>query len=121
MTDASPTQTNIPKTKSTTTSKEQRTVPEQFRKDFENIPPEEYMTRLDHWIRRYKDLPAPTKPTAKPVLSAEKDQLAAYIAQPEEERLKVLDDMICGYLDDENFVELVEDVSKSWRRIGLGF
>lgn len=79
------------------------------------ISPEEYMGRLDNWVRSYQDLPAP-KPCQSPL-----SDLAPYAAQSEEDRLAVIDDMICEYLEDENFVKLVEDVEKSWKRIGLGF
>ncbi|KAL8789718.1 MAG: hypothetical protein Q9213_000968 [Squamulea squamosa] len=89
--------------------------------NIENISPEEYMTRLDHWIRKYQDLPAPTpKATAIPS-STDKENLAAYAAQTEEERLAALDTMICECLEDENFATLVADVEKSWKRIALGF
>ncbi|KAL8860646.1 MAG: hypothetical protein Q9178_002999 [Gyalolechia marmorata] len=88
----------------------------------EDISPEEYMTRLDHWVRKYQDLPTPTakRPIALPA-STDKDQMAAYSAQTEEERLEALDNMICECLEDENFATLVADVEKSWKRIGLGF
>ncbi|KAL8913977.1 MAG: hypothetical protein Q9172_007187 [Xanthocarpia lactea] len=88
----------------------------------EDISPEEYMTRLDHWVRKYQDLPTPNpkRPTALPA-STDKDQMAAYSAQTEEERLEALDNMICECLEDENFATLVADVEKSWKRIGLGF
>lgn len=79
------------------------------------ISPEEYMSRLDEWVRSYQDLPAP-KPRPSPL-----SDLTAYAAQSEEDRLAVIDDMICEYLEDENFIKLVEDVEKSWKRIGLGF
>ncbi|KAL9002341.1 MAG: hypothetical protein Q9188_004729 [Gyalolechia gomerana] len=118
MTEASPSVINT-RSKSSATTEKPAPIPEQFNKDFENIVPEEYMDRLDHWVRKYQNLPAP-EPAVKP-MSTEKDQLAAYAAQTEEKRLEALDNMICDYLDDENFVKLVEDVDKSWRRIGLGF
>ncbi|KAI4101752.1 MAG: hypothetical protein L6R37_004779 [Teloschistes peruensis] len=98
--------------------------PSLISKDIENISPEDYMSRLDHWVRKYHDFPAPAPaPKAAAALpsSSEREQLAAFAAQPEEERLKVLDGMICEYLEDENFVKLVEDVQMTWRRIGLGF
>ncbi|KAL8932388.1 MAG: hypothetical protein Q9211_006342 [Gyalolechia sp. 1 TL-2023] len=118
MTEASPSKIN---TRSTSSAAVGRPIPipEQFSKDFQNAAPEEYMSRLDQWVRKYQDLPAP-EPIVKPT-STEKDQLAAYAAQTEEKRLEALDNMICDYLDDENFVQLVEDMDKSWRRIGLGF
>lgn len=79
------------------------------------ISPEEYMSRLDDWVRSYHDLPAP-RPCPSPL-----SDLTAYAAQSEEDRLAVIDDMICEYLGDENFTKLVEDVERSWKRIGLGF
>ncbi|KAL8662299.1 MAG: hypothetical protein Q9202_004827 [Teloschistes flavicans] len=98
------------------------TIPSPVSKDLETLSPEDYMSRLDHWVRKYHDLPAPApKPAVTLPSSTEKEQLAAYAAQPEEERLKVLDAMICEYLEDENFVKLVEDVQMTWKRIGLGF
>ncbi|KAL8905081.1 MAG: hypothetical protein Q9207_002855 [Kuettlingeria erythrocarpa] len=117
MAEASPSKTNTRK-KPSAAAEKPPSIHEQFTNDFENVPPEEYMDRLDHWVRKYQDLPTP-KPTIKP--STDKEQLAAYVAQPEKERLAALDNMICDYLDDENFVKLVEDMDKSWRRIGLGF
>lgn len=118
MTEADPSKTNVRK-KAPAMAKKPPTDPEQFAKDFENISPEEYMDRLDHWVRKYRDLPTPNL-SAKPT-STDKDQLAAYAAQPEEERLAALDSMTCEYLEDENFIKLVEDMDKTWSRIGLGF
>ena len=75
------------------------------------------MRRLDAWVLEYQHLPAP-KPRD---LSADKiNNLAAYAAQPREERMAIIDDMICECLGDESFVKLLEDVDQSWRRIGLG-
>ena len=81
----------------------------------EEMSPEEYMSCLDEWVRRYQHLPAP-KPHPPPV-----SDLAGYAGQSEEDRLAALDSMICECLGDENFIKLVEDVDKSWKRIGLGF
>lgn len=67
-------------------------------------------------MREYQDLPAP-KPRD---LIAGNNNLAAYAVQPREERMAIIDDMICECLGDENFVKLLEDVDQSWRRIGLG-
>ncbi|KAI4269799.1 MAG: hypothetical protein LQ337_007069 [Flavoplaca oasis] len=92
----------------------------------EDITPEEYMFRLDHWVRSYQNLPGPApvpacrSNTAIPA-STHPDDLAAFAAQPEAERLAALDEMICEFLDDPNFATLCEDVEKSWKRIGLGF
>ena len=105
-----------------TRTKKPTTVPEKplsvlgkFAKDFENISPEEYMDRLDHWVREYQDLPAPKS------LQSEKEKMAEYAARPEEERVMVIDQMIMECLEDENFGKLVEDVEKSWKRVALGF
>ncbi|KAL8964320.1 MAG: hypothetical protein Q9197_006961, partial [Variospora fuerteventurae] len=98
--------------------------------------------RLEHWIRKFHDLP-PTTPTptitpplpllppppppALPNLAEEKKKRSqgqvveeAYAALPEEERVKVLDGVVCELIGDERFVGLVEDVERCWRRIGLG-
>lgn len=82
---------------------------------FEDVEPAEFMARLDGWVREYQHLPAP-RPRA-----ATSENLAAYAAQSKEERMMIIDDMICECLGDENFVKLAEDVGESWRRIGLGF
>ena len=80
----------------------------------EEISAEEFMSRLDKFIRDYQHLPAPEpRPTAA-------DDLAAYAAQPDEVRQAIIKDMILDFLGDENFIKLAEDMSKEWRRIGLG-
>lgn len=79
------------------------------------VAPEEFMSRLDEWVRKYQDLPAPRPREAPP------SDLAAYAAQSDEDRQAAIDSMICDCLEDENFVKLVEDVERSWKRIGLGF
>ena len=80
----------------------------------EDVDPAEFMARLDGWVREYQHLPAPRP------LEASSESLAAYAAQSKEERMAIIDDLICECLGDENFTKLVEDVSDSWRRIGLG-
>ena len=80
----------------------------------EQISAEEFMSGLDKFIRDYQHLPAPEpRPTAT-------DDLAAYAAQPDEVRQVIIKDMILDFLGDENFIKLAEDMSKEWRRIGLG-
>lgn len=88
--------------------------PSQAPNIFEDVEPAEFMARLDGWVREYQHLPAPQP------LEATSKNLAAYTAQSKEERMTVIDNMICECLGDENFVKLVEDVGDSWRRIGLG-
>lgn len=83
----------------------------------DEIAPAEFMTRLDAWVREFQDLPAP-KP--REIIAGDINNLAAYAVQPREERMAIIDNMICECLGDENFVRLLEDVDQSWRRIGLG-
>ncbi len=94
---------------------EKKKVHEQSPKIFEDAAPDDIMDRLDHWVRKHQDLLVPKQ------AQDAAENLAAYAAQPEETRLGVIDDMIVECLGDENFIKLVEDVDKSWRRIGLGF
>jgi len=77
------------------------------------IRPEDYMTSLDKWIREYHDLPAPQPPVTA------KDQLAAWAAQTEEKRSKSIDNMICECLGDDNFIKMVEELERHWKRVGL--
>ena len=80
----------------------------------EEVSAEEFMSELDKFIRDYHHLPTPEpQPTAA-------DDLAAYAAQPDEVRKAIVKDMIVNFLEDENFIKLAEDMSKEWRRIGLG-
>ena len=81
----------------------------------EEISAEEFMSALDRFIRDYhQHLPAPEpRPTAA-------DDLAAYAAQPDEVRQAIVKDMVLDLLGDENFAKLAEDMSREWRRIGLG-
>ena len=104
----------VPK-KTSKRAAQKKKAPEQPPKVFEDAPPDDIMDRLDHWVRKYQDLPVPKKPETAA------ENLAAYAAQDEDTRLKVIDDMIVECLGDENFVKLVEDVDRSWKRIGLGF
>lgn len=79
----------------------------------EEVSPEEFMSSLDKFVREYQHLPAPQpQPTAA-------EELAAYAAQPDEVREAIIKDMILGFLGDENFIKLAEDVEKEWRRVGL--
>lgn len=89
-------------------------TPNQVPNVFEDVEPAEFMARLDGWVRQYQHLPAPRP------LEPTSENLASYAAQSKEERMMIIDEMICESLGDENFVKLVEDVGESWRRIGLG-
>lgn len=60
-----------------------------------------------------------SKPETRPK-STDQAVLAEYAAQSSEDRLNILNALMCGSVVDENFVKLCEDVDKCWRRIGLG-
>lgn len=83
-------------------------------KIFDGIEPAEFIARLDQWVREHKPLAAPQQHRTN------LDDLAAYAVQSKEDRMTVIDDMLCECLGDENFLKLLEDVDQSWRRIGLG-
>lgn len=89
-------------------------APGQAANIFEDVEPADFMARLDHWVREYQHLPAPRP------LEVSSENLTSYAAQSKEERMTMIDDMICNCLGDEDFTKLVEDVGESWRRIGLG-
>ena len=89
---------------------------------FADVEPAEFMSRLDSWVREYhQTLPAPKPPPPPPPLDTASDTLAHYAAQPKEDRMAAIDEMICKCLADPSFGKLVEDVEDSWKRIGLGF
>lgn len=114
----SPTRSSSPKQSLSTSTREEPSRKVPSRNLFgDEIAPAEFMTRLDAWVREYQDLPAP-KP--RDLIAGDINNLAAYAVQPREERMAIIDDMICECLGDENFVKLMEDVDQSWRRIGLG-
>lgn len=81
-----------------------------------NINSAEFLNSLDNWIRKYHDLPAPQAP-----VTIAKDQLVEYASKSDEERAKIIDNMICECLQDENFGKLVDDLEGHWKRICLGF
>lgn len=114
----SPTRSSSPKQSLSTSARDERSQKVPSRNLFgDQIAPAEFMTRLDAWVREYQDLPAP-KP--RDLIAGDINNLSAYALQPREERMAIIDDMICECLGDENFVKLLEDVDHSWRRIGLG-
>lgn len=48
------------------------------------------------------------------------DNLASYATRSEEERMTILNDFMMQHIDDDRFLNLVEDVSACWARIGMG-
>ena len=78
-----------------------------------NINPAEFLDSLEGWIQVHHDLPAPKAPVTA------KDQLAEYASKGEVERHKIIDNMICECLRDENFGKLCDDLEEHWKRILL--
>ncbi len=72
-----------------------------------NPTDEEWMDRVDAFVARHA--------ARLPPMQAK--DLSAYAAQSDEERMAQIDNMICDYIKDPNFVKLCEDVENSWRRI----
>ncbi|KAG8532857.1 uncharacterized protein KY384_002735 [Bacidia gigantensis] len=83
-----------------------------------HIQSDECLDRLEHWIRKHHDLPA-LQPTMTDQ-ERDRERLAHYAAQPDEERLRIMDNMICECLEDDNFLSLLKDVERTWRRTALG-
>lgn len=70
---------------------------------------------IDNFMRKYHDLPVP-----EPPLETEKEQLAEYLAQCDEERQRVIENMMLTYLEDDSLSKLMEDVEKVWKKMGMG-
>ena len=68
---------------------------------------------------RYSDRSNTAQVPSHPSIVGDKDSLAGYADQSEEERMDALESMICGLIDDDDFLKLSEDVESCWRRIGL--
>ena len=81
-----------------------------------NIAPADFLDSLDSWVRKFQNLPAPA-----PQPQTAKEQLAEYAKQSDEDRARAIDNAICECLEDENFIKLVEDVERCWKRIAIGF
>lgn len=52
-------------------------------------------------------------------LFTETSNLAEYVSLSAEDRQKIIQDMICQNLADENFLKLCDDINGEWRRIGF--
>ena len=86
------------------------------------ITPAEFLDSLDTWIKRYQHLPVPepAEPRqAPPSMMTAKEQLAEYASKDDEERAKIIDEMICECLQDENFGKMTDDLEGHWKRICL--
>ncbi|KAI9745762.1 MAG: hypothetical protein M1835_002565, partial [Candelina submexicana] len=76
-----------------------------------NSTTEMWMDRVDAFVARHAGRPSPMQAI----------DLSAYAAQSDEDRLAQVDNMICDYIMDDDFLKLCEDVESSWRRIALGY
>ncbi|KAL9069940.1 MAG: hypothetical protein Q9157_005995 [Trypethelium eluteriae] len=56
---------------------------------------------------------------AEALTAEDKDSLARYASQSEEDRMEALESMICDLINDDDFLKLSEDAESCWRRIGL--
>ena len=69
---------------------------------------------IDNKLRQFRDI---TTPKSGPQTG--KDQLAEYAAQSDD-NAKILDSFICECIKNDDFWELMDDIERSWKRIGLG-
>ncbi|KAI9702777.1 MAG: hypothetical protein M1836_007991 [Candelina mexicana] len=76
-----------------------------------NSTTEMWMDRVDAFVARHAGRPSPMQAI----------DLSAYAAQSDGDRLAQIDNMICDYIMDDDFLKLCEDVESSWRRIALGY
>ncbi|KAI4124225.1 MAG: hypothetical protein LQ347_005816 [Umbilicaria vellea] len=77
---------------------------------------DEYFTRIDAFVQKYRN-----RPVAEAYVENAGADLAAFAALPEAERLAAIDAEIVDCIGDDSFLQLCEDVEKSWKRIALGF
>lgn len=89
---------------------------EQTKNTADNEVSDEYFARIDAFVQKYHNRPA-----AEAYFENAGTDLAAFAALPEAERLAVIDAEIIDCIGDDNFLQLCEDVEKSWKRIALGF
>jgi len=73
-------------------------------------PPESYLDAVDKFVSKHKVRPAPK----------ELWQAPGYAEADEEQRQLFLNNFICDNLENADFLQLVQDTEKAWRRIGLG-
>lgn len=55
-----------------------------------------------------------------PLLLPTQADLANYISNPTKERTAVLENWICGHLEDDNFLQLCIDMEGVWMRFAVG-
>ncbi|KAJ5596231.1 hypothetical protein N7450_002689 [Penicillium hetheringtonii] len=57
---------------------------------------------------------------AAPILNSVQEQLSAYLASPNPERVQFLENWMCELVNDDSFMTLCEDVESTWRRFAFG-
>ena len=89
---------------------------EQFTHPKDYQVPDEYFTRIDAFVQKHHN-----RPLAETYFDNAAADRAAFAALPEAERLAAIDTQIMECVLDDGFLQLCEDVEKSWKRIALGF
>lgn len=79
-----------------------------------DIPTKEFLDALDVWIQKHRKSLTHKPPKSTP------EQLANYAAKPDEERARMIESLISGCLQDENFGKMWEDMERECKRICLG-
>ena len=73
------------------------------------IGPEEVLSKVESWVREYRDVPPKQL----------KDELAKFAAAPEKEQDRIVEDWIIDAVQDENFVKLAKSMESCYKRIVL--
>lgn len=89
---------------------------EQITNPKDNEVSDEYFARIDAFVQKHH-----SRSLADAYFGSAAADRAAFAALPEAERLAAIDAEIMECIMDDNFVQLCEDVEKSWKRIALGF
>ena len=76
---------------------------------------EDFFSSLDAYLHRYQHFRA-SQPSV-----IEKDRIAQYASKPDSERAKIVENLICECIEDENFLTLAKDVHGCSKRSGLDF
>lgn len=79
-----------------------------------NSPPEHYLDTLDIVLAKYQSRPVPKEP------KRELWEAPGYAEMDDDERHILLNDFICENLDDPDFLQLLKDTDKAWRKVGFG-
>ncbi|KAA6413315.1 MAG: hypothetical protein FRX48_03059 [Lasallia pustulata] len=89
---------------------------EQITNPKDNEVSDEYFARIDTFIQKHHN-----RPLGETYFDNAAADRAAFAALPDAERLAAIDTQIMECVMDDGFLQLCEDVEKSWKRIALGF